>query len=170
MQWFILFVHLLCHTSSTLIFLESTDLYDGFGHFYPRIGPTYHNKEISFTAVLQRKLQARTTKKRISVSIPDLKVYYESRSEAPSTLNLATKLRWAVTFTPQPIYPPIKIPVPTEQEAAWTPLPVQMVLKKAKISCLCRDLNTVSSGPQLVAIPTMHMVNIITGKYSIETT
>jgi hypothetical protein len=36
--------------------LENVDLDDGFGRFYPQIGPTYHPKEIRFTAVLHRKL------------------------------------------------------------------------------------------------------------------
>jgi len=51
-----------------------------------------------------------------------------SRGTAPLILNLSTRRRRVVSFTPWPLYLRESIPVPLEYETAWAPQPVWTVL------------------------------------------
>jgi hypothetical protein len=42
----------------------------------------------------------------------------------PHSLDLSTSQRWVVSLTPNPFTPGRMLPVPTEAEAGWTPVPV----------------------------------------------
>jgi hypothetical protein len=51
-----------------------------------------------------------------------VKTYWESGGIAPCFLDLGTRWKWVVSFTPWPLYPSGKDPlVPTGQEAGWAP-------------------------------------------------
>jgi hypothetical protein len=52
-----------------------------------------------------------------------MKTYWGSGGIAPRILDFGTRWRWVVSFTPLPLYPQGKPPVPTGQEAGWAPEP-----------------------------------------------
>jgi hypothetical protein len=56
-----------------------------------------------------------------------MKAHRGSRGIAPLILNLGTKWRWEVNFTPRPLYSQEGTPVLIEQETGWTPEPVWTV-------------------------------------------
>jgi hypothetical protein len=53
-----------------------------------------------------------------------MQAYRGSRGVAPLILNLGSRWRWVVNFTPWPLYPWEITPVPIELEARWAPWPV----------------------------------------------
>ena len=61
-----------------------------------------------------------------------VKAYRGSRDMAPLMLNLSTKSRTVVNFTPQPLEPPETTTVSTELEAGWAPETVWTFLEKRK--------------------------------------
>jgi hypothetical protein len=50
-----------------------------------------------------------------------MKTYWGSGGIAPRILDLWTKRRWVVSFTPRPIYQRGKNPISTGKEAGWAP-------------------------------------------------
>jgi hypothetical protein len=79
-----------------------------------------------------------------AVPVHAVKAYRGTRGIAPLILNLGTRWRWVVNFTPRPLYPRKINPVRTEEEAGLAPEPAYTVV----------DSITGSSTPQLVAMPT----------------
>jgi hypothetical protein len=74
----------------------------------------------------------------------NIKMYWGSGSIAPCNLNLGTRWRWVVSFTPRPLYPWGKSP--------WYPFNCRLgglqsrsgrggENKKKSHHCLCRELN-----------------------------
>jgi len=54
-----------------------------------------------------------------------MKAYWGNGGIAPWLLDLGTRRRWVVSFTPRPLSPPGKQPlVLTELGAGWAPVPV----------------------------------------------
>jgi hypothetical protein len=66
------------------------------------------------------------------VLVHNTKAYWRTRGTFPVILYLGTRWRWVVKFTPLPLYPWERTPVPTEQEVRSTPEAVQRVLEKRK--------------------------------------
>jgi hypothetical protein len=70
-----------------------------------------------------------------------MKMYWNSGGTAPHILDLGTKWRWVVSFTPRPLYPLGK--------SAWHPLDRRLcepqslldAVVKRKIPSPCRDSN-----------------------------
>jgi hypothetical protein len=73
---------------------------------------------------------------------------------APYIVNLGTRWRWAVSFTPRPLYPLRKAPIPIRWEAGWTPEPIRTRWWKEKNpSCPFHSLVTILTElPRLLEI------------------
>ena len=66
--------------------------------------------------------------------VHNTKGYWRTRGKAPLILYLGTRWKWVVKFTPLPLYPRERTPVPTEQEVRSTPDAVQAVLEKKSLA------------------------------------
>jgi len=59
-----------------------------------------------------------------------MEVYGRGGGVAPFILNLGTRLRRVVNFTPWPPYPQEGMPVPIDYKAGWAPQSVWTILKE----------------------------------------
>jgi hypothetical protein len=81
-----------------------------------------------------------------------MKAYRGSTGIAPLILNLGTRWRWVVSFTPRPLYHRDRIPAPS----GWAPQPVWTFWRE-KISFSYHDSNPDSPAHMTVAAPTAHL-------------
>jgi hypothetical protein len=74
-------------------------------------------------------------------SVHAMKAYSGSRGIAPLILNLSTRWRWVVNFTPQLLYPQKISLVPIDYDAGWAPEPVWTFCRREKCS-VCATVRT----------------------------
>jgi hypothetical protein len=70
-----------------------------------------------------------------------LKAYWGGGGTAPRILDLGTRQRWVVSFTPRPLYPQANSPA-THWTGGWAGLRASLdAVVKRKIPSLCQDSN-----------------------------
>jgi hypothetical protein len=92
--------------------------------------------------------------------------YRGSRGTTTLILNLDTRWRYVAKFTPRPLYPGERTPVPTEHEAGWAPDPARRFWKKGKFLSLTGIRHLERPARVLYSVPPKPISTAICLRYS----
>ena len=91
-----------------------------------------HDIEIASLCKVSCQVKHSAQSRNYTVPLQAMKAYSGRRRTAPLILKLGTRWRSVVNFTPRPLYPRERKPVPTKLDAVWAPDLVWTFCKREK--------------------------------------